>query len=355
MSNAGAKMTQGPVQPLHAIVVGHGYAARAFHLPALRRLQSDLLVADRIGIVEPLAAANAEWPASVMPARDLKELAGAFPARHSVVHVCSPPNTHANVIRRCARMGFRRIIVEKPLVTTRADLDDIGQLVRATGIDLLVVANWLASRLTDTVLDCLLAGSHSHVEQITLRSSKSRVGKSLSTSSHTTAFAVEMPHLMALALYLSGTGMSVGYARSGDLEVDGRRVKMMGAAELLLHSEHGYDVHLVTNLCSPRRERSVFVRWRDGTRLIGHYPCDSADLYSQISIVDGDGRVLDHRMFEDDTVHRFMAQAYAYFAGDDSRPRSDLTIHAKAIELLLEARDSAAGRAGPTRRMEALR
>ncbi|MGC1852135.1 MAG: Gfo/Idh/MocA family oxidoreductase [Solirubrobacterales bacterium] len=347
-------MRQARDRPLHAIVVGHGYAARAFHLPALRRLQSDRLVADRIGIVEPIAAVGLGPPAGAMLARDLQELVGAFPVEHTVVHVCSPPNTHANVIRRCAGMGFRRIIVEKPLVTTQADLDDIRQLATAEDMDLLVVANWLASRLTDTVVDCLLAGSHSRVEQITLRSSKSRVGKSLSTSAHTTAFAIEMPHLMALALHLSGMGMSVGYARSGDLEVDGRRVKMMGAAEMLLHSAHGYDVHLLTNLCSPRRERSVFVRWRDGTRLIGHYPCDSADLYSQMSIIDADGRVLDHRMFEDDTVQTFMAQAYAYFAGGGRMPCSDLTIHAKAIELLLEARDSAAGGASLARRMEAV-
>ena len=323
---------------LRALVIGYGSAARRFHLPALLRLQSAHALRAPVGVVDPAAEWAVDPTGRLAFSRTLAGLEPDFSPNDTVVHICTPPHTHATVIRQCAEAGYRRVIVEKPLVTTRTDLTEVKRLAAEAELDVLVVANWLSSKLTEAVSEYLRA-DRSGVERITLRSSKPRIAKSLASTAHATAFEVEMPHMIALASHLCGPDLHVRSAHSRDLVVDGRCVLMMGAADLLLRSGDGHDVHLVTDLRSPRRERSVFVRLRDGRRLIGHFPCHSDDLYSQLSIVASDGHPLDHRIFEDDTVYAFVAHAHGYFAGRREKPRSDLEFHARGTELLVEARD----------------
>lgn len=324
---------------LSSILIGYGHAARDFHLPALRRMHAVGGPA-RIGVADPLVLVPGavRAPPDLLLAADLAELAPRFDSERTVVHVCTPPDAHAAALRQCAALGFKYVLAEKPLVTTYADLAEVEELARQRELDILVVSNWLSSRLTEAVGDALAGARADSVERITLRSSKPRIGRSLASATHRSAFDVEMPHLVALAMRLCRSPLSLQDAWCSDLVVPGRRVAMMGAADMVLRSAAGHDVRLATNLLSPRRERSVFVRWKDGTRLAGNFPCDSTDVYSQLQLVAPDGELREHRVFEDETVQAFFDSAYMYFEHGEPRPASDLELHAAVTHLLVDAR-----------------
>jgi predicted dehydrogenase len=325
---------------LRTIIIGFGHAARSFHLPAVRRRGDDRLV----GVVDPLLAGRLTAPDGVRIEPRLDAFDAAFPPDETVVHVCTPPGAREPVLRECATAGYRRFIVEKPLADSRRALDAIRDLADAARLDVLVVANWLASRLTDEIAAELEARAGTPVAEVELRNEKPRIGLTLASASHRSAFEVEMPHLLALALRLWGP-FELLDASASDLAVGDRRVPLMGSAEMRVVAPAGHEIRLATDLRSPARSRSATVTWADGTRLVGHYPCGSTDLYSHLRVEGPDGRSLRDELFDDDTVRATTERAYAWFEGRGPRPPSDLRLHLAVTDLLLSAAERAAGSA----------
>lgn len=327
-----------PAPLLSSIVIGYGHAGRDFHVPAVRRLHAMRGVRGSIGVVDSAAPRVVE-PAGVLMRPRLGDFCGRFSAPRTVVHICTPPDVHATVLRECADEGFTRIVVEKPLVTTRADLDAVRALARRRGLDVVVVANWLASRLTAALLDELTRRRGVRITGVDMISSKSRIHRSLTNDSHRSAFDVEMPHLVALALCLFGNGVRLVSASATNLIVSGRRVQHMAAARMVLRAPAHHDVRLVTDLQSPVRQRSVSIWWEDGTRLVGHFPADSEDVYSQLRVFGPDGALRVHRLFEDDTVLACLAGAYAHFEAGVGPADEGIAFHVAVTRLILDAKD----------------
>src|SRR5437773_6939076 len=94
-------------------VVGLGWAARGFHLPALRSVPGGHIV----GGADMLEEQRAEWAMRTgAPSFESVEelIAEAHP---DVVVVGTPPDSHADLCRR-ALAGGAHVICEKPFVVT---------------------------------------------------------------------------------------------------------------------------------------------------------------------------------------------------------------------------------------------
>jgi predicted dehydrogenase len=329
-----------PRSDVVSVLVGFGHAARSFHLPFLRRLDRP------VHVVDPHLGADAvDAHRGPRYARTVAELTDLDPAA-AVVHVCSPPDTHADVVFTAAELGFRRFIVEKPLATRRADAARLVELDRAGAVDVLVVANWLSSALTRRIR-AELAAAAAPVEDVVLSQVKPRVQRTLSSApGHESAFDVEAPHLVTLALALFDDPGRLREVSCTDLVVGDQVRPDMGSVRMVFRAPGGYDITLHSDLTAPYRERSTRIRWSDGRTLAGFHPCDSNDLYAQLHITQPDGRVSQELIY-DDTVRTFLTAAYTYFAGAGPKPASDVHFGARVATLLDDVKSVAAAQKQP--------
>lgn len=337
------------------LIAGFGHAGRDLHLPTMGRLRKMRGATRPIGAVDPLMRASAS--ANVLVRANLESLLALYPPQRTVVHICTPPDAHANTLAEYVTAGYRRFLIEKPLVASREDLRRVGRICEQNELQVLVAANWLFSRLTEAVAEYMRSRAGIPLLHMELRSTKSRIRKSIHSRVHSSAFEVEMPHLVALALRLCGAGLCLTDASSNDLVLGDRRVQMMASADIFLCAPGGYPVHLLTDLISPLRERSIQIAWEDGHRLAGFYPVDSTDLYSYLECSGPNGAVREQCILEDDTLLSFFSQAYRHFETDAPAPDSGLAFHDGVIDLLIQAQDLCGEsiRSGPRERREALR
>ena len=200
--------------------VGLGWAARAFHEPALRSVPGAELVGGADGVDEQRAA----WTQRTgTPAfATLEELLES--TRPDVVVVGTPPDSHAEICIR-ALQGGAHVICEKPFVSTVEEADRVIAAAAAAGRSVAV--------------------NHQYREKPIFRAVKERVGApdtgrlvfcqivqlmNLPPWEETTPWRAAMPnrtlfeggvHLVDLLLYLYGEVPEAVYARhSSGLEPD---------------------------------------------------------------------------------------------------------------------------------------
>ena len=335
-----------PGGPLHrTLVVGFGHSGH-FHLDALRKLErehtAEEFAHEPVGVVDPyldrLDVHGDDGPLTFF--RTLEAARGEFAPDLTVVHVCTPPATHAEVLRAAVEAGYRKFVVEKPMANTLRDVESIRRLEEAhDDVQILVVANWLVSRLTDAVGRHLAETEPGvQVTDVALRQAKPRFSRSLANYSHKSVFDVELPHLVALACRLFGTDLRLVTAHCTDMVVNDVRLPSMGTGHIGLATRDGTRIRLYSDLASPLRERSIRVAWSDGRSLWGHYPCSSLDHHSQLMLVDESERLVDRAIFYDDTFRAFMTSAYAYLHGAGPKPVSDVELNAAVCTLLVAAK-----------------
>ena len=253
------------------LIVGFGRSGRDLHLQCLRRMPSPAgngAAPSRIGIVD-----FGKRTLSIATPSDVEGFASLADARRefdgeTVVHVCTPPATHLDVMCEAARQGYSRIIVEKPLVDRATDLAAIHRLVNEHRLTIFVVANWLSSALTWRVRQFLSDRPERGWSRVTISQVKPRFSRTLSTVSRETIFDVEIPHQIALSLFLGGADLEVRRAECTDMVVNSTRIPYMGKASITLEDKYGRVIVVYSDLTSPVRQRSVEVLFDDGTRIV---------------------------------------------------------------------------------------
>jgi predicted dehydrogenase len=323
------------------LIVGFGRSGRDLHLRCLRRVPpaaGNGAAASRIGIVDvgkrPLSAdlTDVEAFGSLDDARQ------HFDA-DTVVHVCTPPSTHLDVVREAARLGYSRIIVEKPLVDRAADLVTIETLVTRYRLTVFVVANWLSSALTWRVRELLHHRPDREWSRVTISQVKPRFSRTLSTVSRETIFDVEIPHQIALSLFLGGGDLEVRRAECTDMVVNSTRIPYMGKATITLEDKHGRVIVVYSDLTAPVRQRSVEVVFDDGTRTVGYYPSTDADSFSQLLTYQKQHETpVAHEILLDDPLASFLREVYSYFEQGGRRPASDVGFNAAVVSTISKAK-----------------
>jgi predicted dehydrogenase len=256
----------------------------------------------------------------------------------AIVHLTTPPDVRCRILKDALELGFRRFILEKPMASTRDDIARMGILQRQHGVEILVVSNWTSSMLTEEIEARVRCRTDAQMAYVTARHLKSRISRTLSNNTHTSAFDVEMPHMVALACVLGGAQSKLVKERCWDLTVGDELVRGMGGAEVLLDLESGGHGHLYADHMAPVRERTVRVDLSDGSSIVGSYPCTSSDHYSQLHEYAPTGELISKHYFADDTLTRFFVGAYSYFLGQGERPRSGFEFNARICTLLDQAR-----------------
>ncbi|GAA1964495.1 Gfo/Idh/MocA family protein [Kitasatospora viridis] len=318
------------------LIVGLGRAGAGLHLPVLLRLRRE---PGRLFADAPLLAVDPD-PTALPDAPELRRLPSLAAARRlldperTVLHICTPPRDRAQLIGEAAGLGFRKLIVEKPLATDPADLAALAELVHRRRLDILVVAPWLASSLTERLGRLVRDGEFGELRRITVRQHKPRFRRSLANHGHPTAFDIEMPHALGVALLLAGDG-EVAQADWRDLRVAGQVRPALGSARLVLAHHRGVRTEIVSDLTSPVRERRITLRF-DRATAVGHYPGSADDEYAQLRLTGR--RVNSHEVFPDDALSSYLRRAYTRFLAGPVPPRVEFDAHVRAVRLLSDAK-----------------
>lgn len=335
---------------LHTLLVGLGRSGRELHLPVLRRLRQDAGAGGDDTAADPVFAAAPPLgydvvplpPGQVVPGLTtvptLARARAELDPKTTVVHVCTPPAQRAEVLRDLAELGFTQFLVEKPLGVDGDAVAETRAVRDAYGLRLAVVAPWLHSTLTDRLRHTVASGRLGQLRRITVHQRKPRLRRSLSTPSHPTAFDVELPHSVGVALRLAGGGR-ITEASWSDAVSGERVVPRMGTAALTLLHEAGATTRIVSDLVSPVRERSIVLDF-DAGQAIGHYPISGDDNYAHLRVVPI-GLPEEHEVFQDDALDACLLDAYRGFAAHTDFT-ADFELQAQVVQLLESAKQHAA-------------
>lgn len=325
------------VRPL---IVGLGRAGLRLHAPVLATLAASPAGAGlfapgpALGYDPAPSAAGPDPAGRVTVVPSLTAAAEAHPPAETVVHVCTPPSIRLGVLRDLAALGYRRVLVEKPLATDLASLADIERLRVSTGMHLVVVAQWLRSALTMRLLRLVEDGQLGVPRAITVSQLKPRFRRALAQSGTQSAFDVEVPHSLGVALRLAGPAALADAAWS-DLDVGGRVVAHLGTAQLRLRHRSGAHTTIFSDLGAPVRERRIEIEFEAG-RVTGHYPVSADDEYAQLLVDSGAGAR--RTVLRDDSLQQFLLDTYRGFVlGVDAA--ADYAIGVRVAELVCEAKE----------------
>ncbi|MFE9423994.1 Gfo/Idh/MocA family oxidoreductase [Kitasatospora sp. NPDC006697] len=313
--------------PGPAVLVGYGRAGRELHHRALRAQFGDRL---EVLVVDP-ALPQAPQGVPVLPT--VAAAAARVPVAQAVFHVTTPPAVHLECVRELVALGARRIVLEKPIAPTAAEARELERLGEVA--EILPVSIWPSSRITARVRELIAAGEIGEPVSLHMEQSKPRFARTAANRAHDTAFEVEMPHQVLLALELGGPARLLS-ALHWPLPLPDRTVPAMGGALLRLEHADGRISTLLSDLTAQVRRRHLRIT---GTRgeLLADYPVSGEDPYGQLRIAGRPGR----EVIEDAPLDQFLAAAYARFADASAPAPGSLAEHRRTIDLLAEARETA--------------
>ncbi|MGH3822689.1 MAG: Gfo/Idh/MocA family oxidoreductase [Pseudonocardiaceae bacterium] len=318
------------------LIVGLGRSGRGLHLPVLSRaraMQASTHLFDNRPIIAYDPWGTQPEPPGVTLVRSLAQAGDLANPEHTVVHLCSPPATRVELLEQLASRGFQKVVVEKPLAVDTQELIEITRVRQRWNLDLVVVAPWLASALTHRIRQTLCSGELGALHSVFVVQRKPRFTRSLMGCGHPTAFDIEMPHSVGVALAIAGNA-TVCHAQLTDMRFEDVVFPRLGGAWLSLDHESGVSTEILSDLTSPTRERRITLKLEQGT-LIGHYSNSEADHTAQL-MTTVRGRET-RSVFHDDALTIFMLQAYEHFA-EPGRISDDLTLNAEVVRLLSEAK-----------------
>ena len=326
--------------PLRTLVVGLGRAGAGLHLPVLakaRSRQPGCFAAEPVVGFDPDPRARARCAGGGLePAGSLAQARAVLDPGRTVVHVCTPPVARAEAVAELVGLGFRLLVLEKPLAADAGDLATLLGLLRTPGVRAAVVAPWLASTLTERLARLVREpGGLGELRTVSVLQNKPRFHRSLGTAGHPTAFDVEVPHALGVLLRLAGDADVVAAACT-DLDVGGRTVPRLGSATLRLAHRGGVSGAVRSDLASPVRERRITLRFAHGAA-IGHYPADASDDHAQLRVVSRESAAAQLSVFRDDALTAFMLRAYADFAAGGPGFAA-VEEQARVVELLCDAK-----------------
>ncbi len=335
---------------LHTFIIGMGRSGRGLHLPSLAKVRAEapeLLAPAPVAAFDPFRTPSGD--PGVAPVDSPEDAARRYAPARTVVHLCTPPAVRATMLDRLAALGYRKILVEKPLAVDLAGLAAVARVRRRWGLDVTVATHWLDSALTRRLQDAVSGGEYGPLRRIRVVQNKPRFTRSTSHGTggddHPTVFDVEVPHALAVVLSLAG-GARISGASWSDLVVGRTRLPRLGRARLRLDHHGGVRTEIDSDLTSPVRERRVTLEF-DRAVLVGHYPCSEADHTSQLRI-SGPGRAPSRAVIVDDALPAFLRNVYDRYARPAPEPHRTLPVQIDVVRLLSEAKDRcAAAERGP--------
>ncbi|MEU1006895.1 Gfo/Idh/MocA family oxidoreductase [Streptomyces sp. NPDC005890] len=328
--------------PAVPVILGYGRAGRDLHHRSLGVLAergsvpaAEVVVVDPVRPLDPLPGAR--WLRSLPEA-----LATLDSPASAVVHIATPVSGRTDTVRALADAGVRRVIMEKPYASTPAMARELTTVAREAGIELLPVAVWPSSTVTRHVRELLAAGRIGRLVSLHFEQSKPRFRRGLDNGAHSSAFEVEMPHQVLLALHLCGDA-EVTDAEVWPLRTPAGSARALGGGGLRLRHRGGVISTLVSDLTSPTRIRRLRL-WGTEGEIVAHYPIGGDDPFGQVQMTGQQDRTL----CPDAPLTTFIDDSYRFFHGTGERPDgADPQLHLRVTELLAAASAAAVPRGAP--------
>ncbi|SOD63380.1 Predicted dehydrogenase [Streptomyces zhaozhouensis] len=318
---------------MRPFVVGLGRSGAGLHAASLLRAGAagDAWFAGPPLALDPRPEAGARLD-GVLRVDSPEHAASISDPAATVVHLCTPPSRRVAVLGELAALGFTRVLVEKPLAADRAQLDRLDALRRRHDLHIEVVSHWLSARLTHELAALVAAGEWGPLRSVSFHQDKPRLLRGQSDDGHPSAFDVEIPHALGVALRLAGPA-TVTRAGCQDLRTETASRPLMGGAWLTLRHDNGVTSELRSDLTAPIQRRSVRLRFADG-EAVGHYPISERDDHARLTVT---GR--EPAIFRDDALAAFLRDTYRHFA---TGRRVTYPVHHAVVRLLCEAKARAA-------------
>lgn len=334
---------------MRTLVVGLGRAGADVHLPVLARARTSVrqLFDDR-----PIVACDPRRPPADRPGLavvgSLGEATTLLDPGEAVAHVCTPPSARTGVLVELAERGFRNVVVDAPLAADTDDLARVTRLRRKHGLRIAVVEPWLTSTLTARLTDLVRGGTLGEPRSISIVQDQPHFRRSLATPARRTAFDVELPHGVGLALRLAGSAR-VTHAAGHDLTVGDMVVPRMGGARIGLRHNGGMRTEISSDLTSPVRERRITVEFERGTA-VGHYAVSEDDDHSQLTVTVNGRR--EHEVLRDDSLTEWVIRAYRLFHAAGDQHARGFSFATDVVQLLAVAKNICAEPVVPAARHE---
>jgi predicted dehydrogenase len=132
MTNSGKKVKVG--------IIGCGYIASKWHIPAFQRLKGTAVVSAACDISPSLVASIARKFSIPRTYSNVTEL---FQNEDlDIVDICTPPQTHRSLAIEAMEKGVN-VLLEKPMALTLSDCDEMIRVSQATGSKLCIIHNEL--------------------------------------------------------------------------------------------------------------------------------------------------------------------------------------------------------------------
>jgi predicted dehydrogenase len=326
------------------LIIGLGRAGLGLHWAVLNRLRTagrhtDLFDPRPVLALDPVTPSVSVSAHGLHPVPSLSRARAQLEPERTVVHLCTPPVSRLDLLRELTALGFRRIIVEKPLATDRTTAENILSLVRTHRLSLTVVAPWLASTLTARLAALTEEGQLGSLRSIEVRQCKPRMRRTLLDDGHPTAFDIEPPHSLGVCLRLAGDARLVT-ASLADMRIGDSVIPHMGRAELLIRHEpftgQAVTSSIVSDLTSPIRERRIRLEF-EGGQVVAHYPNGEDDHYAHLRI-GREGSPGTREIFPDDALSAYLVGAYRGFR-DGADLDEELLVGHRTVELLADAKE----------------
>ncbi|MEO5874858.1 MAG: oxidoreductase [Streptosporangiaceae bacterium] len=323
---------------LQTFIVGFGRSGLDLHWKTLRRLREsgNPLFATAPAVVWDARDITAEaHREGLIPVASLKQARELLDPRDTVVHLCTTPDSRLGLLNELADLGFRRILVEKPLAADLTTAYEIDALRHERDLELTVVAQWLESGLVRRMQDLIDSAELGRLVSIKVAQHKSRVDRTLSSAGHhPTAFDVELPHSLGCVLRLAGNAWLTGAALL-DMVTEDAVVPGMGSARTVLEHDNGVCTEIFSDLVSPVRVRRVVLTFTEGTA-IGFFPVSGDDNYAHLRILRGIRQGVS--VFADDALSAFFVKVYTDYSQGVYR-LEDFSLACRAVELIAAAKD----------------
>lgn len=329
---------------LRVIIMGYGFAGRSLHHRCLSKmlqlgwnnvLKPGVVAIDKQSLLANITDVDVICQTELTPIPNEQ-------ADYRVLHVCSPPQYHFDNIKTALECGYRQIIVEKPAVSTQEELRQLIALERFYEAKILVVANWVSSAAVTEVVRLLESQEYGNLKQITVVQNKSRFMRSRQRSGEH-VFDIEMPHQVALALFLGGPA-ELEEARVEDMIMPDKAIPNLGIGDLTLSHVNGVKSELRSSLVHTARERYLEVVTELGYKIRAAFPSGGDDSYSRLLITSPLGHDIANKLLFDDPLTLCFINAYQYFIRSQQSPDTDkplgmdLSFNEYKVEILEQAK-----------------
>lgn len=349
-------------QNLSSIIVGLGRAGFDLHIPILHKVRENegngspfLKV---IGLVDSLqdkvdralhklVDSYKYSETQIVCARSIDSLQG-LDLKNSVVHICTPANSHAISLLAAAKKGFKRIIIEKPCAVNVSEVDEMRKIRDKYDLNVVIVNPYLYSRSLGRCRRVIEnSGTMPHYIEFELskpRKKPTLVGRSTADS----VFDVEMPHQIAAVLYLTQAKKfkvlrsEVRHMHYRETDRDPCNIVLnMGLGIILLELDQ-HIAMLVSYLDAPTRTRVLKLRFYNGDQVEAYFPVSEDDHTSEVKTYgftgsDGSVRQLSSDKFPDDLFTYCLKDIYSRFASN-SPQFSDIEFNRNVVDIMDQAK-----------------